>query len=518
MEPIKERISIDRYPEEQKAQALMEGDIVISDVKPDMSEIIKYGVRGFITDSDCSGDKISFKGKIKVSVIYRPKGEGQKTEYMRTELAVNDYVSVEGCEKDNILFKGMNITDSMISVVNDRKLKYRISIDLCYVNLESENTDMVKDVKDIPSDQIIRDEFVMSKNVCSGTEGFRLTEEFNVPADREEIDEICDVELWVQSPEIKLSGSRLALSGDLALRILYKPIDTEELNIIENEIPINGSFEVQNSDKNAVCDMRINILDDNITIKENDDGEARTIECEVDMQAVYRILSAINNTYTDDLYATDKETLLEREEVVYPLVICRNKNQFPVKETVELDAGEPSILKVLGIYCTPICDNVEKYEDKAVLEGVVDTKILYIAKDDDKPVCCHETMLPYRQTVELKGLDPSAGQIVDIDMDIEHISWSTLDSNEIEIKPIICVNAMVTCINNVSLISGIEFRELPENYGDNFSSMTLYVVKKGDTLWKIAKKYNSSVCAIAEINGIENPDIIYPGDKLLIVK
>ena len=77
---------------------------------------------------------------------------------------------------------------------------------------------------------------------------------------------------------------------------------------------------------------------------------------------------------------------------------------------------------------------------------------------------------------------------------------------------------MVICHDSVSLISGIEFKELPEDYQDNFASMTLYIVKKGDTLWKIAKKYNSSVCEIAEINNIENPDLIYPGDKLLIVK
>ena len=434
MEIVKEKICAEKYPAEQKAQAVMEGDIIISDVKPDIGEIIKYNVRGFITDSDCNGDKLSFKGKIKVSVIYKPKGDGQKTENLRTELAINDFVATPGCE--NMLFKGVNITDSMISVVNDRKLKYRLSLDLCYINLDRTEVDMVKDVKDIPSDQMIEGEFTMSKTACTGAEKFRLTEEFALPRDKDEIDEICDVDMCVQSPEVKLAGNKLFLGGDLEMHILYKPVGEEELDILEFDIPINGSFEVESADKNAVCDLRVNILDDNITVKENEDGEARTLECEVDMQAVYRILSTAANTYTEDVYAIDKETLIDREELTYPLIVCRNRNQFPVKETVELDEGEPAILKVLGIYCTPMCDNVEKYEDKAVLEGVVETKILYIANDDERPVCCHETMLPFRQTVELKGLDPNVMQTVDVDMAVEHISWSTLDSNEIEIKPI----------------------------------------------------------------------------------
>ncbi|MBR1736012.1 MAG: LysM peptidoglycan-binding domain-containing protein, partial [Firmicutes bacterium] len=46
----------------------------------------------------------------------------------------------------------------------------------------------------------------------------------------------------------------------------------------------------------------------------------------------------------------------------------------------------------------------------------------------------------------------------------------------------------------------------------------IYIVQKGDTLWKLAKKFNTSVEDIARINDIENPDLIYPEQKLLILK
>jgi LysM repeat protein len=41
-------------------------------------------------------------------------------------------------------------------------------------------------------------------------------------------------------------------------------------------------------------------------------------------------------------------------------------------------------------------------------------------------------------------------------------------------------------------------------------------VKKGDTLWKIAAKYNSTVKSIAERNNIPDPNIIFSGDILAI--
>lgn len=46
-----------------------------------------------------------------------------------------------------------------------------------------------------------------------------------------------------------------------------------------------------------------------------------------------------------------------------------------------------------------------------------------------------------------------------------------------------------------------------------------HIVQKGDTLWAIAKKYygnGNQYPRIAQANNIKNPDIIYPGQKLLI--
>lgn len=47
-------------------------------------------------------------------------------------------------------------------------------------------------------------------------------------------------------------------------------------------------------------------------------------------------------------------------------------------------------------------------------------------------------------------------------------------------------------------------------------SAEVYTVQKGDTLSAIAKKYNTTYQKIAEDNKIQNPSLIYPGQKLKI--
>lgn len=44
----------------------------------------------------------------------------------------------------------------------------------------------------------------------------------------------------------------------------------------------------------------------------------------------------------------------------------------------------------------------------------------------------------------------------------------------------------------------------------------IYIVKKGDTLFNIAKMFNVSVENIIKLNNLTNPDLIYPGQRLLI--
>lgn len=44
----------------------------------------------------------------------------------------------------------------------------------------------------------------------------------------------------------------------------------------------------------------------------------------------------------------------------------------------------------------------------------------------------------------------------------------------------------------------------------------VYVVKKGDTVYKIAKRFGTTMEAIIAVNNLNNPNLIYPGQVLLI--
>lgn len=52
------------------------------------------------------------------------------------------------------------------------------------------------------------------------------------------------------------------------------------------------------------------------------------------------------------------------------------------------------------------------------------------------------------------------------------------------------------------------------------SEKHIHIVVKGDTLWHIAKRYVNNPWRypeLARLSKIKNPDLIYPGDKVVII-
>lgn len=67
-------------------------------------------------------------------------------------------------------------------------------------------------------------------------------------------------------------------------------------------------------------------------------------------------------------------------------------------------------------------------------------------------------------------------------------------------------------IKNPDLIYAGEVFLIPEKT----DAGVYYTVRAGDTLWGIAQRFGSSVSAVAAANGIKNPDLIYAGEVFLI--
>ena len=154
-------------------------------------------------------------------------------------------------------------------------------------------------------------------------------------------------------------------------------------------------------------------------------------------------------------------------------------------------------------------------ENGIMVQGSLQVKVMYITGEDEAPYGCTQAQIPYQYTLEVPGIQPE--DMGEIHAEVEQLQVTMLDGEEMDVKAVLCFSTMVFQNMPVELISEINVAELDSGKMSSLPSMVVYMVKAGDNLWNIGKKYYVPVDNLRSLNGLES-DELKAGQKLLIVK
>ena len=125
-----------------------------------------------------------------------------------------------------------------------------------------------------------------------------------------------------------------------------------------------------------------------------------------------------------------------------------------------------------------------------------------------------ERGIPFGQMMELRGVEE--GDAAAVQLRLDDLDFQMLSEQEGELRAAVTMEAVVLRDETAEIVKDITPEE--EVAPSPTAGAIIYMVQPQDTLWKIAKRYRTTVEDILSINEIENPDLIYPGQKLLIIK
>ena len=140
---------------------------------------------------------------------------------------------------------------------------------------------------------------------------------------------------------------------------------------------------------------------------------------------------------------------------------------------------------------------------------------MYITGDDRNPYANVDAQIPYQYTLEVPGIAPE--DISKVQGRVEQLQVTMLDGEEMDVKAVISFSTMVFERVPAQLISQVEVAEPDSAVMSNLPGMVIYVVKNGDSLWSIGRRYYVAVDSIKELNNLST-DEIRPGQKLLIAR
>lgn len=515
-ELVREKIFLDQSVGKESTQVLLEGDIIVPDIKPDMSLLLQTEPKVIIERVETSNDRINFIGQLSISVLYISKTAEKSVHNMILTAPIDEFINMDGVSKDHFVTAKAELISIEYKMLNDRKLNYRAIVNIVAHAERSDIHEMVVHIHDVSENQMLKSQLNVNRTVENKADRFTVKDQLNVPSNKPNIREVLQCSSALINKEVQISAGRISISGDLLLTTLYRGDNEEKLiEFIEHEIPFSNHFDINDALDDMFADVDLQILDEYVQIRADSDGEDRQLEIEITIGANMKVYTSCAMQVLEDAYLINKTLDFNKVKLKYPRLVCRNRNQAPIKEIVKIPGTSPDMLQIFRIKGTPYLDEVKITDDKAVVEGAIDADILYVAESDETPLYSFKTTIPYRQVIEVKGA--TADMQVNVDVAIDHVSFNLLSGLETEVRFQLSFNAQVTEEQEVYVINHIEFNDMDMGELDKMASMTVYLVQPSDTLWTIAKRYNTPIDELLTINELDDHKIV-PGQKLLILK
>jgi LysM repeat protein len=123
--------------------------------------------------------------------------------------------------------------------------------------------------------------------------------------------------------------------------------------------------------------------------------------------------------------------------------------------------------------------------------------------------------IPFKSTIDMPGV--KFDMVSEVNANIEHMSYEKMSGREIDMKIVVESAAKIFSKAVLDVVKGVEEIDITESIR-NMPSIIIYTIQQNDTLWKIAKKYFTTIEDIIKINEIQDPDYIEGGTKILIPK
>lgn len=516
LELVRDTIRFDQVVGEGQGQTLLDRDVIVPDIKPDIARILSIEGKVNITSKEIGQDRIAVDGTVNFVILYSANDEPQPIYSMGHSDSFSLYMDVLGalpkmeaeikCDFEHIDFNRINGRKFNIKCVLNLKGKVKDRIPI----------DAVRDVSGIADIQLLKDTVVTDELIGDNTAQTVVRGAIEVPDIMPQVDEIIKYSASIHKKDVSVEDGKLVISGCALVPILFSGKSDENVDIfrVAEDMIFTHTMDMPGIMPDMACNVDYSIDDIYTELKEDENGDKRHIDIEVVVGLKAQVTQKNEFPIIVDMYAPSARIEPGKMDVMADLFFGRNSELSVVKENVQLPASHPEMEKVYDVVCKPAVTDCKIEEDKIVIDGVVGFDIIYLARGEERLVHSFSDEIPFRSFVTVPGCKGDMKPAVDVY--IENMDFVMLTKNELEIK--LGLSCLATVYEKISKGFIIKAEEVEGLIPIHKSSITIYMVQQGDTLWKIAKRYYTTMENIISINELADADSLMPGMKLIIPK
>lgn len=503
MKLFSESIATEKILVDTSVEQSIDCEINLPEYCSDILRVLKCQITPGVASTNVSGDRLTISGTSCLRLFYVDERGGCVRQYQqlmpfeRTIDLPNNNCS-SPFVKTSVKMEYCNcraINQRRVDVHAAFSIKARVScqeIDNLLVDCQGGGT------------QLRCKEREVVNRIGAACRNFTLNETFEIGQGKPTIQAVLNSTAVCCVREVKVIANKILVKGDVKVKVLYSPDSKEdEVECIENVIPTSQIIDLEGITEDHICCVGMHLGAVDIAPKADLNGEYRMMELNGKLFIEITAFEKRSIRLISDAYSITDNLIYEEKLAEIPSLLANIDDTMLYKNVIEFSGIRLS--HIFDVYVGGINCNYKVHQGTVLFYGTVTVNVLY--SDDENNACYIERQLDFEYDTGVTCEDVSLDcrpEVVPLSLD-----YSIRSENSIEIRIEQKVHGVIIRKSKEKFITSITVdEEHPKNFES--SALTIYFASENETVWDIARKFNSTQEAIFMENNLADEVIKKP--------
>lgn len=502
VDTIKENLSVNKMVASKKEIIFAEGDMIVPDSKPDILDSICTSGVICLYKKEVLDEKVRLDGNINTYIMYLADDGQDRVRGINTSLDFSETISVPNCIQGmqaKVITKLKTIESK---VINGRKISIKATIEVEIKIYAKEDIEIINDLQNAEEIQMLKEQ--LNVNSLLGNGETKIYAKDNILIDAiDNLAEILKFDTCICDKDIKISYNKILTKAEAEVKIMYLTED-DRIGKVTTKIPVVGFIDIPNVSEDNICNVDYEIK--NIVVKPNQAEEHSIyVEIEIGIEAVVYEEKQIN--LIQDLYSPCENLEFNKKQITTMTGKTELKESKQIREKINIESLNNK--NIIDVDIVPSIVNENKLDNRIVFEGELELR--FLLAEGNSRVEARTAKVSFEHIVE--NVEDTENINTNINMEIMSQDFIIQEGGDITTNIEMLINTSM--YKNVKINIMDEIQTNGEKDEQDYS-VIIYIVKKDDSLWKIAKQFGSTIDDIERMNGFDSGEIIYPGQKIFI--
>ncbi len=461
-------------------------ECIVPDAMPDVGSVVDAEGIIILRSKETDSGSVLLGASVSVSVIYMPDGAGA-IQSLPVTVPVELRMDAPGADSDCRTVIRMRVRALDARVVNSRKLAVRADVDCEARVYQRRSLEIASGLeREDASIHMLTRTASMTTVADVREKTFITMDEYQLPAGTGGVEQILSQRVEPVVEDVKYVSGKVVFRGRIRAGLVFGCPDGSVF-AGRYETEFSQIMEVEVDSEDAVPELSIMLTGAYFDLPERREEDGR-IAAEIHVVAQCICSSVRELTYIADLYSNRTVLIGEKEPIAVASAVQPISMRQTVTGSTDPVGGGPGEVLTLSAAIGSIA-----VEDMTVKTAV---NIRVISRQSDGRF----TVARCRLTAEFTTDLPAGTELQSVTVSAADV-YCAATGGGLDVRAVLQMEALAVSTDTVHCVMGITEDAAAWADAPATPSITLARVEPGTDMWTVAKKYHSTVEAIAAANG-----------------